>query len=243
MSLYDKYNIVLTNNERFYVESLTERNFVLDGATPIYLMVGDTYLSERSWIGLIPKIAIHFQKLNPKSPEELLEYRTPWSKTQIFTYEKKTNYSPVFDSMYINTNHTSVHSMWLIQDLIKFYNIDPNECTMLIKKPPLIEPKEVIDHVLEYVRGHFIDFLREKKLDKETIERVTKGMDFINKIQAKLNKNYYNFYLLDNPYNVANHKSRFLKDYKKAIDWDEKQLSIAKKYLDLYTDFCNGYFH
>ena len=106
MNIFEKHNILLRGNERFYIEDLNERDYVLEGATPIYIMIDDKYLSERSWIGLIPKLALHLQSKSPKSKEELISYRTGWTKTPMYTAEKRINFQPIFDNLYITPYFT-----------------------------------------------------------------------------------------------------------------------------------------
>ena len=59
----------------------------------------------------------------------------------------------IFDNLYINTNHTAVHSVWLIQDLLDFYCVDKENVTLLIKRPPSIEPQEVKDYITNTFGG------------------------------------------------------------------------------------------
>ena len=81
MNVFEKYGVILKNKERFYTESLSERDYYLEGATPVYLMIDDNFISDHSWNGIVPKIANYLQKKSPKKLDELLEYRTNWSKT------------------------------------------------------------------------------------------------------------------------------------------------------------------
>lgn len=242
MNIFEKYNILLRGNERFYTEDLNERDYVLEGATPVYIMIDDKYLSERSWIGLIPKLAIYLQSKSPKTSEELISYRTGWTKTPMFTTEKRINFQPIFDNLYINTNHTAVHSVWLIQDLLDFYCVDKTNITFLIKRPPSIEPQEVRDYVKTEIKMHFSDYLRSKKMDQISIEKVINGIEIMNKYLAMISKSYYDFFLLDNTYTISNYKSKFLKDCSKYVQWSEKQMTAVKRYLDLYTKFCGTFF-
>ena len=242
MTILEKHNIILKGNERFYIENLNERDFVLEGATPVYLLIDDKYISERSWIGIIPKLAIFLQSKNTKTKQELLNYRTEWTKSQIFSEDKRINFKPVFDGLYINTNMTAVHSVWLIQDLLLLFGEDISKVTLLIKRPPSIEPKEVRDYVKSEIKMHFADYLRAKKMDQESITKVISGIETMNKYLAKISKPYCDFYLLDNTYTIANYKSRFIKDCSKYVNWTEKQMLLVKKYLDLFTSFCGKYF-
>lgn len=72
MSIFDDYGVLVKNHERFYLESLIERDFNLEGSTPVYFNFKTDCLRDRSWIGIIPKIANTLQNYRPKSTDELL---------------------------------------------------------------------------------------------------------------------------------------------------------------------------
>lgn len=242
MNVFEKYGVILKNKERFYTESLSERDYYLEGATPVYLMIDDNFISDHSWNGIVPKIANYLQKKSPKKLDELLEYRTNWSKTQVFSVEKKTNYSPIFNNLFINTNHTSLHSVWLIQDILNFYSIDKNGTYLLIKKPPAIEPKEIKEFVKGEIKNCFIEYLKNKKYDEFKIKKVVNGIELLNKYLFNISKSFNDFYLFDNPITLSNYKSRLLKDIRKYVNINERQMKTIKKYLDIYTIFCTDYF-
>lgn len=79
-------------------------------------------------------------------------------------------------------------------------------------------------------------------MDQDSIERVLKVMNVINKYLPNISKSYYDFYLIDNTLNVSSYKSRFLKDCNKFVKWDDKKMQTVKKYLDLFTKFCGVYY-
>ena len=242
MNVYEKYGVVVKNKERFYVETLYERDYLLEGATPVYLLINDIYISDRTWIGLLPKIANYLQKKYSKSVDELLSFRTQWSKQAVFSDVEKINYSLAFDRVYLNTNHTAIHSVWLIQDLLDYFGVNKEMTTLLIKRPPSIEPKEVKDFVKQQVKEEFKSFLIDKKLEEKAINNVINGIEILNTYLQKITKTYNDFYLLDNSLVFANCKSRLLKNIHKYVSWNEKQLTAAKKMLDLYTMFSAKYF-
>jgi len=242
MNVFEKYGVIEKSRERFYKENLLDRDYYLEGTTPVYLMIDDVFISDRTWVGIIPKIALYLQNKDPKNLDVLLEFRTSWSKAQIYSCEPRTNYSPVFDGLFINTNHTALHSVWFIQDLLDFYLIDKKNTYLLIKRPPSIEPKEVKDYVKNVIKECFYDYLKEKKYDDAMIIRIIKGIESLNKFLVGISKTYNDFYLFDNTLVLANYKSRLLKEINNFSNWADTQKQTAKKYLDIYTGFCTTYF-
>lgn len=67
MNLFEKYGVIVKNRERFYKENLLDRDYYLEGTTPVYLMIDDTFISDQTWVGMIPKIAVYLQNKNQKN--------------------------------------------------------------------------------------------------------------------------------------------------------------------------------
>lgn len=156
--------------------------------------------------------------------------------------EPKTNYSPIFDGLFINTNHTALHSVWFIQDLLDFYLVNKEDTYLLIKRPPSIEPKEVKQYVKNEIKQCFFEYLKEKEYDDNFANKVIKGIESLNKFLLGISKTYNDFFLFDNTLVLSNYKSRLLKEINNNPNWNEAQTQTAKKYLDIYTCFCTSYF-
>lgn len=244
MDVFEKFNIITKNNERLYIEDLSIRDYTLEGSTPVSMKIGDERISARAWGKLLFKITEYLQKHHPKTKEELLDFRTEWSKACPFSLEKKSNFQPFLDDIYINLNHTALHSVWLIQDLLNFFGENIEDCTLLIKRPPTIEPEEVRAFVIETMKRKFSFYLTERKMSDDQVAVVLRNMDYINSVLAKtaFGKTYFNFYLLDTPQYVSNIKSKFLKEVPFSNGWSEKKQAIAQRTLDRYTSFCGQYF-
>ena len=102
MELLEKYGLVIINNQRFYVEDLTKRDFTLESTTPYSFSIETKTFKERAWVNLLPKIAIYLQQQNPKDNNELLSYRTNWSKSEIYSANKRTNSVEIEESLFIS---------------------------------------------------------------------------------------------------------------------------------------------
>lgn len=238
MELYEKYNIVLKDKQRYYVESLTERDYNLECSTPYYFSHNTKVLKEKSWVGLITKIVNYLQTNYPIDDNTLLDYRTNWSKSDIFSIEKRTNFVEISNGMFVNVNHTAVHSVWLIQDLLVLYKINKNNCSLVIKRPPFCEPKEITDYVEKDMKLGFEKFLvNEKKITKERATKIANNICILNKYLARMSKAYNNFYLFDNLQYLSNYKSKFFKDLPKYTSFNEKQIKLCHEYLDYLSEY------
>lgn len=255
--LYKKYHIISDGLQRKYVIDVCERRFDLDFVTPIEIVIivpsdwcGERLefgiecapiyqkrIENRSWVQLLKELVIYLQGKAPKEKEELLTYRTDWSKAAIFS-ETKTidNMVEIEENLYFSVNYTATHSSWIIGDLLTFYGI--KEGYLVVHRTPNAEPKEVREAVGKIRREEFKRMLMYwLGKDKEKADRIIRSFDVFNKILVKMGTSYNDFFLFDETLALSNYKARLLKDYYKYTKWDEKQLKAAQKYLDYLTDF------
>lgn len=241
MELFDKYNLIVIGKQRFYKENLYERDFYLECASPYSFNIGAKTIKERSWTTMILKIAIYLQTNIPKSTDELLKFKTNWSSASIYLSSKKVNSVNFIDNLFLNVNHTALHSVWLIQDILDFYKVDKSTCSLIIKRPPYIEPEEIRNYIENETILKFTEYLFSKKIDAERAPKIIHSIKYLNKFLSKMSKSYDNFFLFDDPQILSNYKSKFFKEIYKYANFTEKQISLCHKYLDYLTEFYRNY--
>ena len=186
---------------------------------------------------MLVEIATLLLKNVTKSTEDLISFRTEWSKNQIFAVEKKTNHKPLNDNLYLNCNHTAQHSCWLIQDLLKFFEVDLASVTLIIHRSPKAEPKEVKTLIKSEYQNHFKKHLcNEKGISEEQADIIIKLIDEdLNKILSKITPSYNDFFLFDD-------NAYFYNYCKKVKDYIEPRMSLKERQplidsLDLLLGF------
>lgn len=236
--LYAKYNVVEFGPERYYISNLKERFFDSDFITPVSIMLEDQVFEDRSWVQLILKIAKYLNSKYVKPLSELYAFRTDWSKAEIYSdHAFIANSREVEPNLYISVNYTSLHSVWIIQDLLNFYNVDLDTCLLVVHKPPKAEPKEIQEAVENRNTEGFKAFLSGKGYDTEKVEKVVKGIKVFNKILCDMESSYNNFFIIDNAITFANYKAKFFNDLSKYVSFTESQIKSAHKYLDFLTEY------
>ena len=254
--LYSKYHIISDGLQRRYIQAVNERRYDLDYVTPIELVIlvdrnweednGDLIISpsvvnkrfeSRSWVQLLKEMVTYLQNKSPKSKEELLAYRTDWSKAPIFSDSKSIdNMVEIENELFFSVNYTATHSTWIIGDLLEFYGISVGY--LVLHRTPISEPKEVREEVGKVRREEFKDYLIAfKGKDEEKASKIVKNFDALNKVLAKMGTSYNDFFLFDDTLALSNYKSRMLKDYPKYIQWNESQVKTVQRYLDYITHY------
>jgi len=238
-ALLKKYQAVQYVIGRYYYCSLDSRPWILDFTTPFLLIVEEESFFEKAWTKLIKDLAVYLQQKYPKTKQELLEFRTEWSKASIYSEIKSfTNMVELEPTLYLSVNYTALHSAWFVQDLLDFYSIDKNDCLLIVHKPPKAEPMEIQIALEESVIEDFKMYLQHKGLDMEKSERIVKGLKAVNRIMAKTNYSYNNFFLFDNINFFSTYKSKFMQEKEKYALLTEKQKNAIRRYLD----YLAGYF-
>ena len=155
-------NVVFEGKKRYYIEDLSQRDYFLENTTPYQLEFQGNIIEESSWGNLLCKFALLLLNLYPQFNDSIYTFQVPWSKTTIFSKEIKTNYKKLREDLFLNCNHTALHSCWLLQDLIDYFNIDKSTIHFLIHRPSGAEPKKVKDYIENRFRKDFVFFLKSK---------------------------------------------------------------------------------
>lgn len=249
--LESKYNVIFDGYKRLYLIDLEKRIYVKDSTTPVLLKIEyfniENELIEkefhyRSWTELIQNLCIYLKDNFKKDINQLLNYRTKWSRKPQFSDFKWVNYKEIGDNLYINCNNTCLHSIWLIQDILKFYNIELNRCKLMCRYAQSGENENLKNIILDDVKNEFLNYLNDEfKGRSKFINLIIVNMDKINEVLKKVSKTQYNFYLFDDYYIYGIYKSKFLKDCLKYINWNENQYKSVKKILNIYSNFFKNY--
>lgn len=80
-----EYTIVFEGKKRYYVEDLTKRDYSLECATPHLLKIDDYEIQENTWVEMIRNLTAYLISTSAKSKEDIVSFKTQWSKTDIFS--------------------------------------------------------------------------------------------------------------------------------------------------------------
>lgn len=236
-SLIEKYKLHLINGKRYYEFDMTESLPTLEDTVPYYFKYKDIEIYGSAWNRITIDILEAIDNINHKTNEELLNVHYYWTKTDIFSTEKRTNYLP-FRDLYLNTNHTATHAMMNIQGLLKVYGIPLEECYFLIRRHISAEPIEVKTYFRSLTIPAFSKSLQLKGYSNDRIGVIVSNFDQINKMLSKISSGYNDFFLFDNYYYFTNYKVKLM-DWleKRRYSTQDKTYRVVNKCLTLLDDF------
>lgn len=206
--------LLLKGSKRYYIEDLTSRDYFLENTTPYALVVLDTVILESSWGTLLVKTLDLLLDKIPKTEEELLDFRTGWSKKAIFSVMNRTNHKPLRCGLFFNCNHTARHSCWLLQDLMDFFGVDKSTLQFVIHRSPAAEPKAVRQYMRNDFESGFRNHMMQvhKKTKAESDEIIDMIEKCLNGWLAKQSPSYNDFFLFDE-YSYAYNYCKKTNDY------------------------------
>lgn len=233
------HEILLEGTRRYYRENLEERDFYLENTTPYKIELLEYTLIKTSWVEMIKEVASVLLEINPKSIEELKEFRTDWSKQCYFSEVKKTNYREINDGLFVNCNHTALHSCWLIQDLLDFFEIDKANVIMYIHRPSAAEPKDVRAFLLEKRLTKFKEYLFSKysKTDEQCDKTINNINKYLTPFLTKTSKSYNNMFLFDDYLTMYNYCDKMKTDIKSNAKFSDEQKKILNCYIKWLLEF------
>lgn len=236
-NLIEKYKIHFINGKRYYEFNMSETLPSLEDTVPYYFKYKDIEINSSAWNRMTLEILTAIDSINPKSDEELLNIHYHWTRTDIFSLDKRTNYTS-FKNLYLNTNHTSTHAMMNIQGLLKAYNISLNECYFLIRRHFSVEPKEVKLHIRAMTIHAFSKSLQLNGYTSDRIGVIISNFETINKMLSKVSPGYNDFFLFDDYYYFTNYKVKLIEWLgKKHYSKQDKTYRAVKRCLDYLDDF------
>lgn len=243
--LYEKYNVTLHRKKRIYKVNLDTRDFALFNSTPYLLTYNDFASQHHSWGNLLLDFVNYLEYNDPKKAEYLLGFNTDWSKQDIFSDRKKTNYKKLLNGLYLNCNHTALHSCWLLQDIIGLYDIDTNDVNLYIHRGNDCEPKELIEKIQNEVKLDFKKFLIDKHNKSEiNAQKIISNIDIaMNPKLKELSSTYTNFFMFDDYVMLYNYSIKFESKIDENLRIPQKNKMIFKRYLSYLKEYykLNGY--
>ncbi len=254
LEFLQKYGLLTDGFARQYVSHINERKFDFESSTPkqLQILVPQEWVnpsstsvnpalctfSASSWLRLVEELFVFLQSKAPKTKDELLAFRTDWSKAKIFSeFKAFQNMVPVED-LFLSVNYTATHSVWIIGDLLNFYGIKTGY--LFVHRAPIAEPREVVEMILKQRKDGFKKYLMFKRgKSLENANKIISAFDnSFNKILSNMSSSYYNFFLFDSTQYLSNYKSKMLIDISKYTVWSDAKKETARKYLDYYSDYC-----
>jgi len=233
-------NIILIDYKHYYQENLNERNFYLEGSSPYLFEIGNNKFFDNSWGHLLESVSNFLISNKEKSINELLNIKLDWTKQPLFIKKRElaAHKGPLVNELYINTNHTSIHLCWILQDLLKEFNVKLGECKLIIKKQPRHEKSEVRNYFYNKNIEMLKTYLIEKQgYDNDHMNKIITLILDLDKIFNKEYRNYWSLLLLESKQKFALLKSRLLKFLKREYVYNKDVVNSAKMVLDLLTNF------
>lgn len=236
----DKYEIVFESKRRYYVEDLSERDFNLENTIPHLLKINDYEIFENKWTEMLRMVVLYLITTYPEYKDKLLNFKTEWSKSNIFYNSLGvSNLKQIDKNLYVNCNHTALHSCWLIQDLLTFFEIDLNSVYFLIHRSPIAEPTVAKEYFSAKFKNEFTIFLKlsKNKSDDNSNKIISNIEKIMNPILGKISKSYNSFFLFDDNLLFYNYSVKFIEFIDKNYSINIKNKEIMKRYIMYMREF------
>lgn len=227
-------NIVFEGKRRYYVEDLTQRDYTLENTTPYQFKLGEYIIEDNAWTKMVLKIVRLLLYLYPHYRETIINFYCPWSKATIISRNPNKNYKEIYQGLYLNCNHTALHSCWLIQDLLDYFNIDKLSVSLLIHRPCSAEPQEVKNYVEKRFKKGFVEYimLHYKATEEQANNVIMIIGRYLNPILSKISRSYTNLFLFDDYTTLTIYVKKIREQISITNAFSEKAKVRFNKYLD-----------
>ena len=245
MSIEEKYSIVYIENERYYSFDFSENRIDLEHTTPRFLKIDGKIMEEHSWGRLIVMFCDYLiAKMNIVN-DTLINFVGTWSDKPIFVPIKRSRTDfELKCGLFVNTNHTSIHSFRLIRELLIWQNYNIRECSVVMKKSGISECKEVQEYFISQNLNYFSEFLHEEYL-VEKYPLIEKHVSYLRNLDIKLTDKImhsaYSLFLIDNLFTMSRYKYDFLEYVKCKVRLTQTQYNHLENLLNLYYKYLKNY--
>lgn len=232
--------IVFEGKKRYYVEDLAKRDFTLENTTPHLLKIDDYDFVENAWVEMVRNLTAYLILKYPNKKSKISNFKTEWSKSNIFSTTPRTNFKQLDENLYVNCNHTALHSCWLIQDLLDLFEVDKSKIYFLIHRTPYAEPDDARKYFISKFKEEFALYLSmSQNKSKENIDKITSNIEkYMDPIQAKLSKSYDSLMLFEDNLSFTNYAIKFMK----YIDFDSRMNDKAKMTMRRYIGYLKEFY-
>jgi hypothetical protein len=238
------YGIDYINKRHCYFLDLNSREFALDHTSPVRLEIETYRIDESSWSRLLEKVSNYLIEKYPKPKDEYLDIQFSWSKQYVFTQTKtsSTSFGPLKNGIFVNTNHTSTHLLWLIQDLLLLFGEKLDLCKLWIRKPPGIETDEVVKHYHLKAKIELKEYLASRlKYDEDKATKILSGIDKIDQLFIKFSPMQKSLLLFESKTEYSALKSKFKRKLQNEIK-NESHLIIIEQILNVLTLYYGSFY-
>ena len=191
--------LIFENHKRYYLEDLTVRDYFLENTTPYQLFLNGTVIEESSWGDLLKTVATLLLEQSPEKEKMLFDFRCDWTKSVMFSCENRINFKELKQGLFINVNHTAIHSCWFLQTLLNFFEIDISTVYFLIHRPPAAETATVKMKISNEFKSSFAHYIIEATgKDEQFAETIIKNIStHLNPMLVSISKSYTDLFLFD----------------------------------------------
>ncbi len=243
MTIEEKHNIVYYKKRHLYEIDLAKRNYALAKCKPFLLEIKNMKFRQNSWIHLVEDTANYLIQESDKTAEELLLFRVNWTTRPIFILEKRlaAHKGPLINGLYIDVNHTAVHMIFIVQEMIEYFDVSKNDCRLIVYIPHGLEKQEVREYYYQKNKTKMIQFLKLMyQCTSEKIESVFSMISSLDSHLESMSDIYKSLLLFDSRKEYATAKAR-IKQYLDDI-FNSYQMKQAEMILDLFTKFYATYY-
>ncbi len=231
--------IIFENGKRYYKEDLSKRDYSLENTTPYKLIYGSYVFEETAWLQLIRALAMALYLESGISSSALISnFQCKWSKQKMFTSYNVVNFRKIDSNLYVNCNHTAIHSCWLIQDMFQFFNVDLNTIKFYIHRPPSAEPREARKYFVKKFENNFTQFLvmKHSKTNEDCQKILQNITAYINPILCRLSSSYNDVRLFENPSIASIYLNKLFENVPNFFKSPKSQFVLRKqlRYLQDY---------